>query len=89
MTLKNVSFYWALILLPMIALAIGLYNYHLKPESFFLLLIVYGFIFRPWTDGTRLYYGGKITSKERLLFFIPFRMIFIRNEYFSFLYFDK
>lgn len=89
MTLKNIYFYWVMIALPLLALAIAVFYFHLAADWFALLLIVYAFIYRPWTDGTRLYICGKINSKQRWLFFVPFWITFRRSEYFSFLYFNK
>ena len=89
MTLKNVYFYWVIIALPLLALAIAGLYFHLTADWFALLLIAYAFIYRPWTDGTRLYICGKITSKQLWRFFVPFWITFRRSDYFSFLYFDK
>ena len=89
MTLKNVYFYWVLILPPLAALALGIFFFHLNEIWFGALLLAYVTIYRPWTDGTRLFLCGKISSKQRWRFFIPFWTTFKRVDYFMFLYFNK
>lgn len=68
--MKNIIIFYTIILIPIPIMFYLAKNNHLN--SFFLMLIIYILIYRPLTDGIRLYSKGIIKKSEIWKLLIPF-----------------
>lgn len=76
--MKNIFIYYVAISVPLAAIIIWV---KLAPHPYWFVsaLFVYCFLYRPVTDGWRLYKKGLIKKKEIARMFIPFNGIVIDN----------
>jgi hypothetical protein len=78
--MKNLAVYYFVILAPLVAI---LFTLKERNGTFAILLLIYALVYRPLTDGYRLYVKGLITRKEIGNMFIPF---YYRAKWFKELY---
>ena len=84
--MKNIFVYYVAILTPLLAIIIWM-RLTPHPYWFVLALFLYFFLYRPLTDGYRLYEKGIIGKKDICKLFIPFNSIMV--DHFRELYFRK
>jgi hypothetical protein len=83
--LKNIAYYYLLIVLPLAAIVILARMGEIGSEVFFVAMLTYALIYHPIISGLRLLSAGKIRRSEFKYNFIPFWNL----KYFEFLFFNK
>lgn len=83
--LKNLAFYYLLILLPLATIIVLVKMGAISATIFVVGLIAYALIYHPIVSGLRLVSAGKIGRSEFMYNFIPFW----NAKYFEFLFFNK
>jgi hypothetical protein len=83
--LKNIAFYYLLIVLPLAAIVIFVRMGQINSEVFFVAILIYALLYHPMISGLRLLSAGKIQRSDFMYNFIPFWNL----KYFEFLFFNK
>ena len=85
MYLKNIFFFYLLLLVPIALMALSAKYDYINSVAFIILLFAYAFFYHPAICGLRLVQTNKITRKDFWKNFIPFW----NDKYWTFLFFNK
>lgn len=85
MNFRNLFFFYVIMAIPLLCLALLLRTHHVSAKIFVIGLFAYAFLYHPLICGLRLLQNKKIKRKEFFLNFVPFW----NQKYFNFLFFNK